>query len=757
MQAATGCGWWRRGSTFLILAVVAVAGCSEPPPPPPPPAAAAPAPAPKPISLDPIPELVVRAGTSGTARIEVNRAGHAGEATVTIAPPPDPGLAATADPIAGDTRTGTIVVTAADSLGISESVAMLQVTVTLDGMTAQETLTVKVPAYESPAFVSREPCVLQPGRTGQVRLGVDRKGYPGRPIEIGEPAGGTDGQPAAAVPAEAPREISCVPVTVAADADDCTVELSVAAGVADGPRTVVLSGSSMARSFPVEFSVTVLGRPYAIGLPKAVTIQPGSSVTLPLTVTRAAHAGGIDGTVADLPAGVTAEPVAIGPAADGGTLVLTASSDAPPRVRSAIVRTTGGPFAVEEAVVVRVQRPGEENALPAEITAGEGGRPRKPRPMTGRLSAEIKQSLADRFGGTEASRAAVERGLTWLATVQQSTGGWTLKKVDAAAAADGPSDPEPSADPTLATALGLLPFLGEGISHQRAPAEPAAYQPYKKVVENGLVTLCVNQVLERGPRDGFLGGTVSGHALATQAIAEDYALSGDDRLKLHVRHAVKFLGAVQHQDGSWSHEVDGAGDLPTTCRVIQALRAVQAAGLGTSTRALTRAKQFVSACAAGPDDAPGSRFRPAAGQPASPLATAAGLAATLELGGSAADPDLTAGSRFLLETASAAPGVDPMPYLFLATEAIRSLGGGEFDAWNHATREYLVARQRRGSDLEGSWDPDGADGGRMEATALSLLTLQVYHRRLPIDRGAAKKPVAETDADGESAAADEEP
>jgi hypothetical protein len=61
-----------------------------------------------------------------------------------------------------------------------------------------------------------------------------------------------------------------------------------------------------------------------------------------------------------------------------------------------------------------------------------------------------------------------------------------------------------------------------------------------------------------------------------------------------------------------------------------------------------------------------------------------------------------------------------------------------------------VRRQRQSGDLDGSWDPDGEDGGRMEATALSLVTLQVYYRHLPKERAPAKKSAVE-DAEAEPA------
>jgi len=743
MQVTTGRAGWRLLEAAVVLSMAFAAGCGEPPPPPPPPQAAAPPP-PRPISLDPIPELVVRAGTSGTARIEVNRAGHAGEATVTLTPLSDPALTSTAEPIAADSRTGAVVVTAAETLGTAESVSVGQVMVTLDGMTAQENLTIRVPQFDPPTFVPEQPAIAQPGRAVQATVRIDRHGYEGRPIELRDATGSADGQP---VVAEAPREITCTPLTIPADAEVATVEFAVDPEVADGPRTVVLSGSTMSRSFPAEFRLEVRARPYALAAPRVVTLAPGETKELTLAATRPAYAGPIQVRVEQLPAGVTAEPVVIDAGAAAATLTVAASGDAEPRVRSATLRSSGGPFVIDEPIVVRVRRPGEEQVVPAAVTAGGAeGRPRRPTPMSGRLSAAAKQALADLHGGTAESAAAVARGLGWLARGQQSDGSWTLKGTTGQPASDAPSDPEPPANPTLATALAVLPFLGEGISHLRAPAEPEAFQSYPAAVQKGIVFLCVNQTRERGRDDGFFKGSTAAHCLAMIAVAEDYELSREDRLKLHIRQAMKYLGGIQKDDGSWGPEPDRPGDLVTTVWAIQTLRAVQAAGLGTAPRQLKKAQQFVDGCGAGPTAAVRSRYRLTATEQVTPLATAAGLVAQIDLGAKPADDaDLRAAGGFLLATAPAARGVAPMPYLFLATEALRDIGGEDFDAWNHQAREHLVRRQRQAGDLDGSWDPDGADGGRMEATALALLTLQIPYRHLPLVRDAAKKP---PEADG---------
>jgi hypothetical protein len=743
MPFTTRSNRWGIVELAVVFLAAGVVGCGEPPPPPPPPQAAAPPP-PKPISLDPIPEVVVRAGASGTARIEVNRAGHAGEATIALTPPSDPGLTVTAEPIAADSRTGAVVVTAADTLGTSEAVSVGQVTVTLDGMTAQENLSIRVPQFEPPTFTPQQPAIAQPGRSVQAPVRIDRHGYDGRPIELRDATGEVAGQPAVAA---APRDITCTPLTIPADAEVATVEFAVAPDTADGPRTVVLSGSTMSRSFPAEFQLEVRARPYDLAAQRVVTLAPGETKEVALTATRPAYAGPIQVRVEDLPAGVTAEPVVIDAAAGVASLTFTAAGEAEPRVRSATLRSSGGPFAIDEPLVVRVRRPGEEQVVPAAVTAGSAeGRPRRPTPLSGRLSAAAKQALSDLHGGTAESAAAVARGLGWLARGQQPDGNWTLKGGTGVPAPDAPSDPEPPANPTLATALAVLPFLGEGISHQRAPAEPEAFQAYPATVQKGIVFLCMNQTRERGRDDGFFKGSTAAHCLAMIAVAEDYELSREDRLKFHIRQAVKYLGGIQKDDGSWGTDPDRPGDLVATAWAIQALRVVQAAGLGTAPRQLKKAQQFVESCGAGPADAVRSQYRLSATVPVSPLATAAGLLAQIDLGRKpAVDADLRAGAAFLLATAPAARGVAPMPYLFLATEALRDIGGEDFDAWNHQAREHLVRRQRQTGDLDGSWDPDGADGGRMEATALALLTLQIPYRHLTLVRDAATKP---PEADG---------
>ena len=79
-----------------------------------------------------------------------------------------------------------------------------------------------------------------------------------------------------------------------------------------------------------------------------------------------------------------------------------------------------------------------------------------------------------------------------------------------------------------------------------------------------------------------------------------------------------------------------------------------------------------------------------------------------------------------------------MYYYYYATQVLHHLEGTEFDLWNHRMREHLIRTQQKSGHKAGSWNPDGADqgkrGGRMYATGMALLTLEVYYRHLPMYR-----------------------
>ena len=86
-------------------------------------------------------------------------------------------------------------------------------------------------------------------------------------------------------------------------------------------------------------------------------------------------------------------------------------------------------------------------------------------------------------------------------------------------------------------------------------------------------------------------------------------------------------------------------------------------------------------------------------------------------------------------------------YWYYASIALFQMDGpsGPFwKAWNESMKNALVTNQRTGKDgcQNGSWDPIdrwGFEGGRVYATAINALTLEVYYRYKNVFGGAEGK------------------
>jgi hypothetical protein len=98
-----------------------------------------------------------------------------------------------------------------------------------------------------------------------------------------------------------------------------------------------------------------------------------------------------------------------------------------------------------------------------------------------------------------------------------------------------------------------------------------------------------------------------------------------------------------------------------------------------------------------------------------------------------------------LKTNPPGPAQKNIYYLYYATQVMHHFGGSDWKSWNEAMRSYLVQSQEKAGPNAGSWssvgDAHGAAGGRLMMTSLSLLTLEVYYRHLPLyyrEAGGAK-------------------
>ncbi len=736
------------GRCLLVLLVVVAVGCStgyetakkkpskepaktaekKPEPPPPPPK-------PKPVVLADLKPVALDPGSKTSIDFQVERNDNKGPIQVQVTGAPN-GLEVKAADIPADQSTGKIELAASEKLGDEQLKATLQVTVKLGGQTATKPLPVTIHKVKLPSLAATGTVVLKPGSGRTVQVKIQRNGFQGPlPLKV----------------ESLPAKVTANVKPVAAGDEVAEVTLSAAPDAAEGEYEVRLQGTILGRTVGVPMKVKVERFPFRVRCFMAVTLAPGETKTVSVPIERRSYAGPIHIEVTGLPAGVTAPPVDVPAGKTSTQITLAAAPNAKELVRSAVVVTTGGSIRQNEAMVVRVSTAGH-GFLPPEIAWDPNKAVLLRRgSYGGRLEAKSKAALVRSYGGTKESEEAVLRGLRWLAAHQQPDGRWSLKHYsEGIEGCDCQSDFEKEVDDndTAGTAFGLLPMLGAGITHNGAPEEPAELSEYRKVVERGLTYLIQHQVRKRGDKNlGHLGGNMYSHAMATLALCEAYGLSQDDRLKIPAQLAIKYLMDAQHKDGGWRYNKGQAGDLSVTSWVFFAIRSAQLAGLPINRDVLVRAERFVNSCAVPTDKTRFARYAYMPGQDAKLSVTAAGLLTRQFIGWPKDNPDLLAGCKYLTQNLPPESGssLGSIYYYHYATQVLHNMEGSEFDLWNHRMREHLIRTQQKQGHRAGSWNPEGTDwgkrGGRLYATGLALITLEVYYRHLPMYRPVARTAV----------------
>jgi hypothetical protein len=372
------------------------------------------------------------------------------------------------------------------------------------------------------------------------------------------------------------------------------------------------------------------------------------------------------------------------------------------------------------------------------VRAGVRALPEVPEVYRSRLGPERTIS-AQRSGASQASEAAVERALVWLARHQDEDGRW-----DAATGRDAQGEVVPGEDDytvhcppgevcfgechyweadTAVTGLALLSYLGAGYTHREGR--------HAGTVDRGLRYLLAVQ----GP-DGDLRGTSKAvgmycHAMAALALCEAYALTGDAALKGPAERAVGFLVRGQAADGmSWRY-APGApiGDTSILGWAILVLKSAKEVGFAVPTRTEAGALRWLGRVASGRRGGLAT-YQP--GQPVTPTMTAEAWVCRQFLGTGGPGAASAEAAAYLIEHPPAEEF--NIYYWYYATLALYQDGGPNWGRWNAAVRDALVSRQRASGHQEGSWDPDesrwGRYGGRIYTTALATLTLEVYYRYL---------------------------
>ncbi len=374
-------------------------------------------------------------------------------------------------------------------------------------------------------------------------------------------------------------------------------------------------------------------------------------------------------------------------------------------------------------------------------------------------SGATKHLLLKKGGGTNATEAAVARGLAWLAKQQVESGTnmgyWEY---------DVGSHKEWR---VAATGMALLPFLAAGETNIPRPKKPRAKDVPDDVPEmpayHDKVARGINYLMSMQQAGGGLvhkkGETVQmyEHGIATIALCEAAGMVGDKdpKLKDAATRAAQFIVNSQGKDGSWGYSPKSESDTSIVGWQVQALKSADISGLKVTGLkvAMKNAETFLESVMTNTsaDFSFGYRTKNAfvGGATGKRNTTAVGLLCRMYMGWSPKTPALVRGVDYL-KTETPAKETFNLYYLYYATQVMHFFEGPDWlKVWNPAMQNTFLKAQEMDGVNKGSWDPKldqpggglgmGAQTGRLGTTCLSLLTLEVYYRHLPLyDRAKAQ-------------------
>lgn len=354
-------------------------------------------------------------------------------------------------------------------------------------------------------------------------------------------------------------------------------------------------------------------------------------------------------------------------------------------------------------------------------------------------------------GGTQETLDAVATAVDWLARAQSRDGAWRAQAWGAGRETRTLGHNRRGAGThaeTGLTGLALLAMGGAGHTHLAGP--------YRDTVVNGLQYL-----LDQQADDGNLAGEATlyartyCHSMATFALAEAMAVTGDERLRPAVQAAVGYLERSQNTaGGGWRYGPGDRGDMSQMGWAVMALRSAEIAGVPIRPATWQGCERFLKSVRYG------EHGGLAAYQPRERVTntmTAEAMYCRQILG--VARPRGLAESEAVTTLVAALPGQQRsaanLYYWYYGTLALHHhratspAADTAWRRWNEAMKTSVLRGQNATGRHLGSWDPStvwGGYGGRVYATALAAMCLEVYYRYDPETIGrdpwlAAREPV----------------
>jgi len=378
--------------------------------------------------------------------------------------------------------------------------------------------------------------------------------------------------------------------------------------------------------------------------------------------------------------------------------------------------------------------------------------------MFGSRGGGKKRAIA-KYGG-KGTLTAVDRGLEWLKRHQCPDGGWGPQ--DYADQCKGANTKCKEGVGTMSnmsahgtaklglTGLGVLCFLGAGYTHKSGK--------YKQVVEKALGFILAGQQPGGyfGAEKGGYPGPEYGHGICALALAEAYGMTKDRKLKKPLERTVKYLLKAQHPGGAWGYPLRNmVNDTTVSAYIIMALKDAKLSGIKADySKAFKGFHRHLENVCIGKHKGIGAYRKGwhTGGGVGPHSATGIAMMCRMFLGAKRDDPAIKEGIKYLSDegtkwkTSGLIPGDEGIYYVYYTSLGMFQHGGKEWKKWNKQMKPELLKAQIKGGCADGSWPVANAReipgfknwherlAGKVYATTLTILTLEVYYRYSPLFR-----------------------
>jgi hypothetical protein len=355
-----------------------------------------------------------------------------------------------------------------------------------------------------------------------------------------------------------------------------------------------------------------------------------------------------------------------------------------------------------------------------------------------------KRNLVARGGGGSDTEDAVLAALKWLSRHQSSDGSWKTKahlgQCGRISKYAGRCVPNPGREDYDAgnTGLAILAFLGAGYSHLSKDTYDGIC--FGDVVRNGLQWMMRNQDPEGCVGSKNAHHYMYNHLICALAFSEAYGLTGSNLFKENAQKAIDYTIQSQNPGLGWRYSYrSGDNDTSVTGWAVMALKSAEISGLVFPKSGYDGARKWLDEVThdsygyvgytKGDDSAEEFINRKAM--------TGVGVMSRIFMDRTKGDSRLATGCDFLLrykpEWTRGKIDFYCWYYASLALFQFDGPSGPKWKAWNTDMKDTLVKNQNaeKGQCKNGCWEPSdrwSGAGGRVYATAINALTLEVYYR-----------------------------